>query len=340
MVKGEIILVGIYKIQNKINGKIYIGQSVDINSRLQDHRKNSSNTYLRNSIKKYGLSNFSFEVEEICDESELDEREKFYIEYYDATNPDKGYNVQLGGKISEAASGEHYRNWLSQLAKNRASSPDYKNPAEGTTLISKGDITSRCKVCDLDKYLSEGWIIGPSNIWRESHRHSSNIEYFSNHKFVGPKNGFYGKHHTEATKEKIRRNMPDTGKANRGKKLSEEQKAKLRGPRPSISGDKNPNYGKRGENSIMHGRRVINNGVSEKRINSNELDKYLSKGWSLGRKPSVKDNLKQVASKASNNKKLLNNGKICKYFYTDEVENKIKDGWKVGRLNENIENNC
>ena len=334
-----IILIGIYKIQNKVNGKIYIGQSVNIADRFQNHRKNSSNPYLRNSIKKYGLSNFSFEVEEICDESKLDELEKFYINYYDSTNPEKGYNIQPGGKISEAASGEHYRNWLSQLAKDRASSPDYKNPAEGTTLISKGDITSRCKLCDLNKYLEEGWSVGPSNVWRESHRHSANSDYFSTHKFVGSKNGFYGKHHTEATKEKIRKSMPDTGKANRGKKLSEEHKAKLRGPRLSLSGVNNPNYGKRGENSIMYGRRVINNGSCEKRIDSDELDKYLSEGWVLGRKPNMKNSLKQIASTANRNKKLLNDGKVCKYFCSDEIENKIKEGWKVGRLNETIENN-
>ena len=94
---------GIYKITNKINGKIYIGQSVDIYRRWKDEKtrafnQNSSeyNTKKSRAFRKYGLENFLFEVVEECSKEQLDEKERFWINKYDSyTN---GYNETLGGQ--------------------------------------------------------------------------------------------------------------------------------------------------------------------------------------------------------------------------------------------------
>ena len=70
-------MIGIYKITNKLNGKVYIGQSINIKQRWKQHRTNATvrkeNLYL--AFQKYGLENFSFEVLETCQEKELDEKE-------------------------------------------------------------------------------------------------------------------------------------------------------------------------------------------------------------------------------------------------------------------------
>jgi len=95
-------VVGIYKITNKLNNKVYIGQSVNIKQRFKDHkskqkRNREPNSHLYNSIEKYGLENFSFEVLEECEYTELNNRETFYINSHNSQDSSKGYNKTKGG---------------------------------------------------------------------------------------------------------------------------------------------------------------------------------------------------------------------------------------------------
>lgn len=64
--------IGIYKYTNKINGKIYIGLSSNIEKRYSQHlycsRQDSPNLSIDIAIKKYGIENFSFEIIELCSE--------------------------------------------------------------------------------------------------------------------------------------------------------------------------------------------------------------------------------------------------------------------------------
>ena len=57
---------------------------------------------LYKAIRKYGLDNFSFEVVEDCSIDQLDEREIYWINYYDALNKEKGYNQHSGGYLPHA----------------------------------------------------------------------------------------------------------------------------------------------------------------------------------------------------------------------------------------------
>lgn len=89
---------GIYKITNKVNGKYYIGKSIDIYRRWKDEKRFVSvNDHLQNAFKKYGFDNFSFEILEECSEELLNDREIYYISLLDATNNKKGYNMTFGG---------------------------------------------------------------------------------------------------------------------------------------------------------------------------------------------------------------------------------------------------
>ena len=99
-----VIKVGIYKITNLCNGKIYIGQSNNIYRRWKDHRCNSKNTnsadydsVLHRAFRKYGVNNFSFDIIEECNLKDLNDREIYWIEYYDSTNLSIGYNLTTGG---------------------------------------------------------------------------------------------------------------------------------------------------------------------------------------------------------------------------------------------------
>lgn len=91
-------MIGIYKIQNLINGKIYIGQSVHIKARFSAHKseaRNGNTRPLYNAIRKYGVENFSFEVIEECSKEKLNEREIYWIKKYDSFH--NGYNLTPGG---------------------------------------------------------------------------------------------------------------------------------------------------------------------------------------------------------------------------------------------------
>lgn len=92
-------MIGIYKITNQVNGKVYIGQSVHIKQRWSQHCADSvkGTTLLYQAMREYGIKNFSFEVIEECSLEQLNEREVYWIAYYDSFNKEKGYNMTPGG---------------------------------------------------------------------------------------------------------------------------------------------------------------------------------------------------------------------------------------------------
>lgn len=97
-------MIGIYKWTNKINNKVYIGQSINIEERRKKHiaasyypKSNTYNTAFHKAIRKYGEDNFIFEVICICKPEELDVLEKYYIQEYNSIVP-YGYNMTTGGE--------------------------------------------------------------------------------------------------------------------------------------------------------------------------------------------------------------------------------------------------
>lgn len=106
---------GIYKITNKINNKIYIGCSINIEHRWSQHKWESQNsklpTYnysLHQAFRKYGIENFSFEIIEECEESLLNEKEIYWIDFYNSYQ--KGYNETKGGDRGPILKGEENPN--------------------------------------------------------------------------------------------------------------------------------------------------------------------------------------------------------------------------------------
>lgn len=102
-------MMGIYKIENLINGKIYIGQSVNTGARWSAHKQVLSAPSHVSELKKplykdmykYGIKNFSFEVIEECKKENLNEREIYWIQKYNSYYFDEnsnGYNLTRGGE--------------------------------------------------------------------------------------------------------------------------------------------------------------------------------------------------------------------------------------------------
>lgn len=103
---------GIYKITNTINNLVYIGQAKDINRRLIAHRciEHSPNALeynnqIHTAMRQYGIENFKFETIEECPIESLNEREKYWIAYYNSYK--NGYNGTEGGDFKQVnSSGE------------------------------------------------------------------------------------------------------------------------------------------------------------------------------------------------------------------------------------------
>ena len=100
-------MIGIYKIENLLNGKVYIGQSINIEHRIYRHKKNylnqnrvEFNKPLYRAFRKYGIDNFSFEVLQICNKETLNKLELYYISIYNSNDNKYGYNISLKESIT------------------------------------------------------------------------------------------------------------------------------------------------------------------------------------------------------------------------------------------------
>lgn len=127
----------IYLIENLINGKKYVGQTIqnDVNQRWKKHKqvnKKYIGTCLFNAYKKYGIQNFKFKLLCICFDEDTNKYEEEYINRYKTLYPN-GYNMIEGGKsrkftpilrqiLSEKLSGEKhpmYGKHLSEETKQK-----------------------------------------------------------------------------------------------------------------------------------------------------------------------------------------------------------------------------
>lgn len=115
---------GIYKIENLINGKIYVGKTLHLNKRFKEHlwelkKGNHFNRYLQNSWNKYGEENFKFSIlEEVSNKDLLYEKELEWILRLKANDSAYGYNSCLPNK-DNCGVGEHSEKSKELIRKKR-----------------------------------------------------------------------------------------------------------------------------------------------------------------------------------------------------------------------------
>lgn len=119
---------GIYKITSP-SGKIYIGQSVDIDKRWRKYqwKQCKGQIKLYNSFVKYGVENHTFEILEECNIEELNNKEEFYIKQYNCFNSDIALNLKSGGN----------RSVFSEESKQKLKGRKHTNEAKEKIRLSK-----------------------------------------------------------------------------------------------------------------------------------------------------------------------------------------------------------
>lgn len=122
---------GIYKITNKINGKVYIGQAIDLWKRISNGYLNTlpngknHNKHLQRAWDKYGETNFKIEIQEECTKNNLTKREQYWIDYYNSCNINYGYNI-----CPEAGSNRGHKHSVESIEKIRKHTIEH-NPMKG-----------------------------------------------------------------------------------------------------------------------------------------------------------------------------------------------------------------
>lgn len=141
-------VIGIYKVTNTINGKSYIGQSTDIHRRwrneITDSKCVNSHSYdypLMRAFRKYGVDNFKFEIIEECDSDELNQREMYWIDYFDTFF--NGYNQTLGGDTSIRQPKENVIGVISDLINTNMLHKDIASKWNMSTEMVQGINTGR-----------------------------------------------------------------------------------------------------------------------------------------------------------------------------------------------------
>ena len=202
----------IYKIENKINGKIYIGQTIkELEDRISEHLK--SEYPIGKAFRKYNINSFEISIIDITEIKEiLDEKEKYWIKFYDCKVPN-GYNLTDGG---EGPNGyKHTKEAKLKISKKKKGVPH--DVSEETRLkisnANKGRVSPM-----LGKHHSEETKqkISKQKGWKHTFETKEKLRHFRK-KQPEP---MLGKHHSEETKQKI-------SKVHKGKKLSDETKQKI-----------------------------------------------------------------------------------------------------------------
>lgn len=267
---------GIYIILNKANQKVYIGKSENLYKRITYHVNSlfngtNKNKHLQAAFNKYGADMFDISLLQILDKNDdINEREQYWIKFFKADNREFGYNKTKGGdggnSYVDSMTEEEKKNHYEKMSKiNRG----IGNPIYKKHCYTNGKILKYISDEEISEYESMGWYKGVPECIKEKERIAN----------TGEANGFYGKKHTEISKQKI----------------SE-----------SRQGSKNWNYGK----VIYH------KGNQQKYIKPDEIEQYELNGWKKGMREEVK---KDISKKNKGRKKIKPNKNAIKYIYNNNI---------------------
>ena len=310
----------IYKRQNKINSKVYIGKHKYDKPEL-DESYRGSGKYFLNALQKYGEENFTYELIDTADSSdELNMLEKLYIVKFNCMTP-YGYNLTHGGDGGDCVTSMH--------------PDDYDMRSKKISESLTGHTTSKETRDTISVRLHE-WYDDP--IQRDKRRNET-IELFLN------------ADHRRRHKEGIQNFWNDKEASNEArismsKKaqliwLDDEYRAKQHATRVTEE------YKLKMNNSLSgktKGYVTINNGEHQKRVPPEVLQSWLNDGWVLGAKSRTHEQrahyrdaaLRRCGKPAAKHVKCLETAVV----YPSIRECSAQTGISTYFINKSIVNNC
>lgn len=217
--------IGIYKIENIVNGCLYIGSSVNLKKRFKDHvrllkQNRHHSTKMQNSWNKYGEDNFIFEILECCDKNELLIKEQFFLDSY---NPNLNICKVAGNKLGVKMS-DKQKQFLSEINKGKKLSDETKQKISlgnlGKTrnkgVLKSEDIKQKISLSCLGKTFSEETKVKLSN--------KRKLREITEETKLKMSESHNGKVMSDETKLK----MSESAKKRKRKPHSEETKEKIR----------------------------------------------------------------------------------------------------------------
>ena len=216
-------MIGIYKITSP-SGRIYIGQSINIKERIQSHKRTLSKTQPRlyNSFIKYGVDAHKFEVVELCEKENLNEREKYYIKLFNCFNNENGLNLMSGGLASYPSDLSREKMRLAKLGKKRTPMSEETKKKIGDA--NKGKIRSNEHKLEMSLARIGKTSVMKGKKWSLKSREQRSVD------MLGTKRGAY----SLSSEPRKNKGIPLTAEhklklsiAKIGRKLSEETKNKI-----------------------------------------------------------------------------------------------------------------
>ena len=119
----------IYLWTNLVNGKKYVGQTECFYRRMKSYRYTYPNAYMEHAVNKHGLDNFDITIlERDVPLDKLDEREQYWLDYYQSYDLDKGYNIcKVAGTTKGVTHTEEWCQEHSEWLKDKwATDEDYR----------------------------------------------------------------------------------------------------------------------------------------------------------------------------------------------------------------------
>ena len=208
----------VYKITNKINGKVYIGQTINaMQKRWRDHKNSHKQHPLQNSMLKHGKENFSIEqIDSASSQEELNEKEAYWINFYDSRNSEKGYNLREAG--SHGSQSESTKQKLREAHLGMSHTEETK---QRLSEVNKGKHLSdetRLKISQNNAHMS-------GTTGKELRHRSEESKERSRLAMIGKNKDkpspWKGKHPSEETKQKMRLAKLGKPSLRKGKTLEE-----------------------------------------------------------------------------------------------------------------------
>lgn len=246
----------IYVTKNLVNGKSYIGKHEA--TQFEPDRYIGSGLLLKRAIDCYGIENFTQEILESCDTKEqLNLREKYWIDYYDAVNSDQFYNIASGGQGGNTLAGftEDERIEFSKKISERWASYN----EEEYDLISKKISASNSGKPKSEEHKKN---ISKSRIERQVAKGKNNPMYGKDRS--GEKASCYGKH------------WYNNGDVQRY--FTEEEYINIYKDQGFIPGQIST---EEHHNRIKGYTNISKNGI-RKKVHKDNLEEFLLDGWKLG----------------------------------------------------------